>query len=344
MLTKIYTYNFTSNYGAILQAFSLGNYLNSVLNSEVFFSSYHPAELKYHEFLSPMISKKPSKALGHLKKNIKIILWRNYYLKRLIKKKNAQDQRMYSIYGSDEIWNFLNPYYGFSDYYFGKEKYGKKIAYAASIGKATFQDLNDHQKQKLIVLLNNFHSISVRDDNTAEFVNKLIGKTPEIVVDPTLLSNPIFFSSSNKINSKKKYAAIYGLNFSKDEIEKIKKFCEKENLELISVGYFNSWIRNNKIGINPSEFYEYIKKSSCVFTSMFHGIVLSIKSNRNFWYTVDPIRRYKVRHIISKFNLESRNLSSAKNLEGNIDFEKINQLLDKWIKQSQNFLINSVSK
>ena len=48
------------------------------------------------------------------------------------------------------------------------------------------------KKKKLIVLLNKFSSISVRDDNTAEFVNQLTGKTPEIVVDPTLLSNPIF--------------------------------------------------------------------------------------------------------------------------------------------------------
>ena len=48
-----------------------------------------------------MISKKPSKALGHLKKNIKIILWRNYHLKQLAKKKNLQDQRIFSIYGSD---------------------------------------------------------------------------------------------------------------------------------------------------------------------------------------------------------------------------------------------------
>ena len=39
---------------------------------------------------------------------------------------------------------------------------------------------------------------------------------------------------------------------------------------------------------------------------MFHGIILSIKSNTNFWYTLDPIRKYKVRYIISKFNLNKR--------------------------------------
>ena len=290
-----------------------------------------------------MFSKKPNKFFGHLKKNIAILLWRKYYLK-LFKNTNNDnlENNFYSIYGSDEIWNFLNPYYGFSDYFFGKENHGKKIAYAVSIGKATFEDLNDDQKNKLQNLLGKFHSISVRDDNTAEFVNKLLGKMPEIVVDPTLLCDPEFFNSNKQLKNTKRYAVVYGLNFTDEEINKIKNFCKKKQLEIISIGYFNSWIKSNKIGLNPSEFYEYIKKSSYVFTSMFHGIILSIKSNRSFWYTLDPIRKYKVRFIISKFQLENRNLTNIKEPSGDIDYKKINQYLELWIKKKK-FLINSIN-
>ena len=40
---------------------------------------------------------------------------------------------------------------------------------------------------------------------------------------------------------------------------------------------------------------------------MFHGIILSIKSNTNFWYTFRSGKKvYKVRYIISKFNLNKR--------------------------------------
>jgi len=345
MKVKIYTYNFTSNYGAILQAFSLGNFIHRSFKSEISFSSYHPYKFRYYEFIRPMFSKKPGKLFGHLKKNIEVLFWRNNHLNLL---KNAaidnSNNNSYSIYGSDEIWNFLNPYYGFSEYFFGKDGYGKKIAYAVSIGKATFEDLNNDQKNKLEKLLGEFHSISVRDDNSAEFVYKLLGIIPEIVVDPTLLSNPEFFNSSKDIKNKKKYALVYGLNFTNKEIDLIKKFCEKNELDLISVGYFNSWIKNNRIGLSPSKFYEYIKKSSYVFTSMFHGIILSIKSNKSFWYTLDPIRKYKVRFIISKFQLENRNLSNIEELEGDISYEKINKSLDLWVKKSQEFLINSINK
>ena len=110
MKVKIYTYNFTSNYGAILQAFSLGSFINSNFKTDIFFSTHHPLKLKYYEFLRPMFSKKPNKFFGHLKKNIAILLWRKYYLK-LFKNTNNDnlENNFYSIYGSDEIWNFLNP-------------------------------------------------------------------------------------------------------------------------------------------------------------------------------------------------------------------------------------------
>ena len=68
--------------------------------------------------------------------------------------------------------------------------------------------------KKITYLLNNYESISVRDDNTADFVKKLTGRLPEIVVDPTLLSDQVFFSSGNKIKNDRKFAIIYGLNFS----------------------------------------------------------------------------------------------------------------------------------
>ncbi|MDC2970482.1 polysaccharide pyruvyl transferase family protein [Candidatus Pelagibacter sp.] len=341
MKTKIYTYNFTSNYGALLQAFELGNYIRSITDSEVSFSNYHPIRYRYYEFLRPMVTKKSKKFFGHLKKNYKILLWRIKNKKNLkFLPDNSLDKDEYSIYGSDEIWNFLNPYYGFSEYFFGKDDNKKKIAYAVSIGKATYEDLDNFQKDKIRQHLKKFHSISVRDDNTANFVNRLIGVNPEIVVDPTLLSNSNIFNNEN-FNFKKDFVLVYGSNFSLNEQQKIIEFSKKKNLDVVSVGYFNSWISNNKLGLNPSEFFEYIKNSKFVFTSMFHGIILSIKSNTNFWYTLDPIRKFKVSYIISKFNLDKRLILEMNKHDENIDFDKINPSLREWVQKSQNFLKNA---
>ena len=341
MKTKIYTYNFTSNYGALLQAFELGNYIRSITDSEVNFSNYHPIRFRYYEFLRPMVTKKPKKFFGHLKKNYKILKWRNKnkeYLKFL--PSNNLDKDEYSIYGSDEIWNFLNPYYVFSEYFFGKDDNKKKISYAVSIGKATYEDLDNVQKDKIRNHLKQFHSISVRDDNTANFVNQLIGINPEIVVDPTLLSSSHIFDNEN-FNFKKDFILVYGSNFTSEEQKKIIEFSKKKKLDIVSVGYFNPWILNNELGLNPSEFFEYIKKSKFVFTSMFHGIILSIKSNTNFWYTLDPIRKYKVRYIISKFKLNKRLILEMDKHDERINFDKINPLLKEWVFKSQIFLKNA---
>ena len=74
---------------------------------------------------------------------------------------------------------------------------------------------------------------------------------------------------------------------------------------------------------------------------MFHGIILSIKSNTNFWYTLDPVRKYKVRYIISKFNLNKRLIIDMDKHDEKINFNKINLLLKEWVNKSQNFLKNS---
>ena len=59
----------------------------------------------------------------------------------------------------------------------------------------------------------------MRDDNTANFVNRLIGTNPEIVVDPTLLSSSNIFSDVDLV-FKKDFVLVYGSNFTADERKK----------------------------------------------------------------------------------------------------------------------------
>ena len=106
MHIKIHTYNFTSNYGAVLQAFSLGYYLNSLIKSEVTFSSFHPYKLKYYEFIRPLLSKKPNKVFGHFKKNIEILNWRRFYLKELSQNKDFSAKDIPNHPSSAKVFQF----------------------------------------------------------------------------------------------------------------------------------------------------------------------------------------------------------------------------------------------
>ena len=86
------------------------------------------------------------------------------------------------------------------------------------------------------------------------------------------------------------------------------------------------------------------KNSKFIFTSMFHGIMFSIKLKKQFYYSVDPIRFNKISFIINKLKLNSREINEFNKLDNDIDYNEIYSSLIKWINNSKNFLINSINK
>ena len=124
-------------------------------------------------------------------------------------------------------------------------------------------------------MLSEFDKISVRDENTSNFINDLIGVKPEFVLDPTLIHTPKILEDESFIKPRleRNYCLVYGTVFSKSQQDLIHDFCKKRDLEIISVGYFNKWIKKNHLELNPTNFIDYVKNSSFIITSMFHGVM-----------------------------------------------------------------------
>ena len=136
---------------------------------------------------------------------------------------------------------------------------------------------------------------------------------------------------------------MYGTVFSKSQRDIIFNYCKKKNLKVISVGYFNKWINKNFLGLNPTTFYNFIKNSNVVFTSMFHGIMFSTKLNKQFYFSSDPIRSNKIKSFINEMNLQKREIKDFLD-KGYIDYNEINKKLNYRIMTSQRFLIESIEK
>ena len=77
-----------------------------------------------------------------------------------------------SFYGSDEIWNFENPFFSFDPYFFGKSNNLYKCSYAASFGTAASLVDKNVTISKISKLLENFNNISVRDYSSKKFLKK----------------------------------------------------------------------------------------------------------------------------------------------------------------------------
>lgn len=343
-MIEIVTYSNTTNYGALIQSLALKDFIQKNFKVKVKLCNYHPKKLIYSEKYRPLITKNYHKFFGTLKKNFVINSWKK---KAYFNQDHDYDECLakLNIYGSDEIWNVENAYHGYDPFYFGKNHNKIKIAYAASVGRTNFNNVSKIIKNEIKFLLNGFDSISVRDENTAEFVNKLINITPEIVLDPTLISTPGILENEKFIDQKLNYnyALIYGTVFSKSQINIIFNYCKKKNLKIISVGYFNRWVKKNFLGLNPTTFYDFIKNSNTVFTSMFHGIMFSTKLNKQFYFSSDPIRSNKIKSFVDEMNLHGREIKEFLD-DGYIDYNQINKKLNYRIKTSQSFLLKSIEK
>ena len=343
MRLKIVTYYYSNNYGALLQSLYLKEFLEKNFEHEVSFSRYIPKKLFFREHYKPLLKKNLKLFLQNLNKFWKIKKWKKNIagLEKPLSRYDDFDNDI-SLYGSDEIWNFTNPFFGFDPFFFGENNNTKKISYATSIGNADINKLTTENRKKIKYLLNTFASISVRDLATANFIEDLIGKKPEIVVDPTLLLNSEKINSSNIKIKTSNFAIVYGNYFLDEEKKMILQYCEKNHLNLVSIGYYNDWIKKNYINLNPDEFINYFKDANNVFTSMFHGVMFSVKYNKQFWYSSDPYRKNKLEYFINNLNLNSQSIKSSNNFKEMIDYKITNIKLKKWIELSKKYIFSII--
>ena len=338
MNISIITFYWSKNLGALIQSLSLKKFVKELNNrNNVDFNSYQPQQLMVREINGQLKTYNPIKYFKAKKKNKFLTSWKKlqqFPIPSVIQ--NSFDKDLY-IYGSDEIWNFQSSIFSLDYHFYGFNNEKNKISYATSIGNAKYQTkLSDDISKSLKSFLN----ISVRDKNTFKFIKSLTGLDPCIVCDPCFLVEIKSENLNLNLSNYNGYALIYGSYFSSQEIKEIKKYAFNKNLKLISASYYNIWSDLNLLHINPGEFIYLIKNSSVIFTSMFHGVMLSFKYKKNFWFSQDPYRINKLSFFIEKFKLSSRTMENLDNSK--INYNLINNELDDWINQSKNYLIENI--
>ena len=346
-MIKILTYYYNNNYGSLLQACCLRNFLKKNFDVRVEFLNYLPLKLIFYEFYRPLITKKLFNFISAIKKIYKLRKWKK--LKKLDSPVPffKEINKGITIYGSDEVWNFTNKYYGYNSYFFGKLTKGIKIAFSVSIGNANIKKLEKKNLSEIKILLKSFRNISTRDYATQNFLKKATGRNYNLTIDPTLLDDSKNTINPKKINNlfKKNYILVYGTEFTKNIIGKIINFAHQNDMKIYSVGYNISWADKNFVDANPDEFIDLIYNSKIVFTSMFHGIVLSLRLNKNFWYFVDSrnsVRRDKIKFVVDFFGIKRRSLLKSLNYNKNLNYTSINNKINSARKTSGNYLIKAI--
>lgn len=259
------------------------------------------------------------------------------------------DKADYDLYicGSDQIWNptaLINPCRKF---FFADFTKRKKISYAPSIG---LYSVPTEWKETVRNLISSFSSLSVREQAGKEALQELTEKDIHVVVDPTMLLDKEQWEKCIPSSTQdEKYVLGYLLTPNDVYLQAIKDYAKRSNLKLylffLDLSYYGK--ADKLITGGPFDFLSFIKNAEIVFTDSFHGTIFSYMLRTPFY----TLRRFKEN---SKENQNSRIETLLHNMDATyllldesncndiscpyIDFDHIRESLAPFIEKSKQYL------
>jgi polysaccharide pyruvyl transferase WcaK-like protein len=210
------------------------------------------------------------------------------------------------VVGSDEVWNFRHPWYNGKPLFFGEGlPTDRLLSYAASFGNHPAADgIGEDWSQRL----ERFAAISVRDENSRELVEASTGHDAEISLDPCLQFSEF---ASPQPDAVEDYALVYGHSFPGWFAVMMRNWAQQQRMQLVSVGYSNSWADVQLIDAGPLEFARLIAGSRAVATNFFHGSVFALLNGRPWVAVPSDYRSIKLSGLASLIGANERIISAG---------------------------------
>ena len=183
------------------------------------------------------------------------------------------------VSGSDQIWKpgVLQPPYVFE---FLPIEY-KRISYASSITVTDYPlQYGDYMKKCLA----QYSWISVRETSAKNYLEKLLDKSVDVVVDPTLLLDEDEWNNlANERIVEDHYMFVYLLGEDHKQRKLITQYAKDRNLRIVTLPHVEGKVRAADIGFGNVQLYDVdlasflslIKYADCVCTDSFHAVVFS---------------------------------------------------------------------
>lgn len=346
----ILTFHKSINYGSVLQAFALSNLL-SKRGYAVEIIDYEPASYctQYRIFEKNTSFHNVAANIRRLsvfdillKQKIGFKKFREKYLPLSASKfTQASSPQEFSKYydavicGSDQIWNVTAKDCDPIFFLQGKQSY-KKIAYAASVNTATYnENVCDNQLRKNIL---DFDYISIREHSGAKKISHFLNTDKQIKVqpDPSLLqTKEVFAAIASQRIVDEPYIFMYCANYQESTIRAAQKVSRLLNKPVYTVLVCRSVTQITKLkksGIRiirdknrPEDFLSFIMNSDLVLSDSFHGTAFSIIFEKKFFSINDFINgKYvddeRICNILDELEISERYIKEEE--IKNIDFQQ----------------------
>lgn len=306
MKVGILTFHRAINYGAVLQTYALQETLRS-LGHEVWVIDYRQPRVERTD-RRPFY---PDDKINLLK-GLHLRSWWNFNDNRqqtLLRRQRFDDflhtylhltepctqdtipaMDCYVI-GSDQVWNSaicdgLDPVFWGN---FNRPKVSKVISYAAS---TSVKDLQMHDRNVIQNYLDNFKDVSVREQGVYDYLkNNFVIRNVGVVLDPTLLAEPIVWDGFRDDSSnQREYVLYFGarrcIKYSTVLHDKAESLAKQYGCDMKTID-FNS--------DSPVDFVNKFRNAKAVVTSSFHGVAFSLIFKKSLYavqYGDDQDARY----------------------------------------------------
>lgn len=354
----ILTQPLTTNYGGILQCYALQKYLKDaghnviVLNRKVKPSILdrlkEPIRWIKYIYDGSVKGRLAIKKFIKDKINITEPIYTSAKLYEVIKKLGING----IIVGSDQVWReCYSP--NIEDYFAGfiPDDYRcLKIAYSASFGTSN-APISDFHLKKCIKLAQKFDAISVREEFGIELLNRRFGINATLTIDPTLMLST---NEYKRLYDEKHYNGL--ISYILDETEEKERIISNiaQDLSLAEHKIRTTARKLNKNTINTPPIETWLNlfaKADIIVTDSFHGCVFSILHKKPFIAIANKergIERFTT--LLGKFDISNRLIYNYEDYQHNkslllrqINYNKVEELLQKEISKSNDFINNSIT-
>jgi hypothetical protein len=264
---------------------------------------------------------------------------------RITKEFCAENKFDAFVVGSDQVWRGNSTPYilnNFLDFTEGSDVI--RLAYAASFGVDNWQ-FSEELTEKISKLINKFDAVSVREKSGVDLCGKYLNVDAQCLVDPTMLLTREDYTrliETQSENAPEGELLTYVLDWTKGKQSMIEYVASEKKLKPFEAG------KATKNGYHSVESWlNGFKNAKFVITDSFHGTVFSILFNIPFITIANEGRGLtRFTSLLETFNLTNRlifGLSDLKKTELEIDFSRVNKILESERKKSLQFFSTNLN-
>lgn len=365
MKIRTITCHHSFNHGAMLQAYALQAYLQS-LGHDVQVIDYRPYYMpqlrinfnwvpsKFNYLILRQIyriAKLPYLRLEQRRRNALEQFFKKYiaitdaeYRSISELKKNPPIADLY-IAGSDQIWNTTFENGKDAAFYldFGNPK--RKISYAASFATETLESGTEEFVKNQ---LGNFDAISVRESSGLKILQEL-GYEGRIVVDPVFLLNKESWNQFDNADLEdERYILTYDFEKNGTNIASIaKRIAGLADCKIYSVSPFKrSYADKCFVDVSPGMFVALIKHAQCIISNSFHGTAFSMIFEQPFFVVNrEDGLNVRMKDLLSLYGLTERLITldvPDRLLMRDIYYKPVLERLQKDIEFSKSYLSEQI--